>query len=106
MDKVDREWLHKTMERKPDGYKMWISKQQTGFRGTGIQVGYYSGQVNRDIGLSTCGDKETAAHLGVCPDEGRTMLLTENVDDLENWLKLDWLSMGIWAYASIRAVDV
>ena len=35
-EEVDWEWLYKTLDKKPDGYKIWLSKQHTGF--CGLQV--------------------------------------------------------------------
>ena len=65
---------------------MWLSKQHTGFCGTRVQVAYYSGQINDDVGCPNCGEKETASHLCVCPNKGRTKLLTETVKELESWM--------------------
>ena len=51
-----------------------------------VQVGCYSGDPDADTSCPNCGDREDAAHLCQCPDEDRTRLLCENVDDLEEWL--------------------
>ncbi len=35
------------------------------------------------------GRRETAAHLMLCPDDSRTRLLVENVDELTTWMSRD-----------------
>ena len=75
------------MEKKPDGYKMWLSKQHTGHCGTRVQVGYYSGNPDGNVSRPNCGAKETAAHLCLCPNEDRVRLFTEGVDQLSKWLE-------------------
>ena len=90
-EEVDWDWLTETIEKKPDMYKVWLSKQHTGHCGTRAQVAYYSGLKeheisSNDVGCPNCGMKETAAHLCVCPNEDRTRLLKEMVDDFETWM--------------------
>ena len=85
-DEVDWDRLTETMENKPDMYKVWLSKQHTGHCGTRVQTAHYSGITDGDISCPNCGMRETAAHLCVCPDEGRTRLLKEMVSDLEQWM--------------------
>ena len=86
---MDLSWLDKAIKNKPDGYKTWLTKQHTGFCGTRIQVGDYVSQINGDSGCPNCGEKKTVVHLCVCPDEGRTKLLTEMVEELESWMERD-----------------
>ena len=79
------------MDNKPDMYKVWLSKQHTGHCGTQAQVAYYSGLKEHkisasDVSCPNCGMKETAAHLCVCPNEDRTRLLKEMVEDFEKWM--------------------
>ena len=40
-EEVDWDWLTKTMDNKPDMYKVWLSKQHTGHCGTRVQVAHY-----------------------------------------------------------------
>jgi hypothetical protein len=40
---VDWQHLELAMKTKPDMYKIWRSKQNSGFCGTRVQVGRYSG---------------------------------------------------------------
>ena len=83
---VDWEHLDLALATKPDMYKVWRSKQHSGFCGTRVQVGRYSGQVSPDERCPNCGRRETAAHLMICPDDGRTKLLQECVTDLIEWM--------------------
>ena len=91
-DEVDWERLDATLEPKADMYKIWLSKQHTGFCGTRVQVAYYSGEKDQDgkplgdLGCPNCGERETAAHLCVCPSEDRTRLLVELTEELERWM--------------------
>jgi hypothetical protein len=83
---VDWEHLDLALKNKPDMYKVWRSKQHSGFCGTRVQVGRYSGQVSPDERCPNCGRRETAAHLMICPDDDRTRLLGECVTDLIEWM--------------------
>ena len=83
---VDWEHLDLALKNKPDMYKIWRSKQHSGFCGTRVQVGRYSGQVSPDERCPNCGRRETAAHLMICPDDDRTRLLGECVTDLIEWM--------------------
>ena len=77
------------MEKKPEGYKSWLSKQHTGVCGTRVQVGYYSGIDETEVGCPNCGERENSKHLYQCPDEDRTAYLKEKTDELEAWLHKD-----------------
>ena len=83
---VDWEHLDLALKNKRDMYKIWRSKQHSGFCGTRVQVGRYSGQVSPDERCPNCGRRETAAHLMICPDDDRTRLLGECVTDLIEWM--------------------
>ena len=86
---VDWEHLDLALKNKPDMYKIWRSKQHSGFCGTRVQVGRYSGDLFRDERCPNCGRRETAAHLMLCPEDGRTKLLGETVGDLISWMSRD-----------------
>jgi predicted metalloenzyme YecM len=47
-DEVDWEHLELAMKTKPDMYKIWRSKQNSGFCRTRVQVGRYSGMSGQD----------------------------------------------------------
>jgi hypothetical protein len=89
IDEVDWEHLELAMKSKPDMYKIWRSKQNSGFCGTRVQVGRYSGIPGQDKRCPNCGRREMAAHLMLCPSEDRTQLLIDNADELEKWLEKD-----------------
>ena len=88
-DEVDWELLDATLDKKPDGYKIWLSKQHTGFCGTRLQVSYYQGLQGKQALCPNCGRKETAAHLCLCPSEDRTRLFMESTEELQDWLLQD-----------------
>ena len=60
-DEVDWEHLDLAMKNKPDMYKIWRSKQNSGFCGTRVQVGLYSRTPWPDKSCPNCGRRETAA---------------------------------------------
>jgi hypothetical protein len=88
-EEVDWEHLDLSLAQKPDMYKIWCSKQSSGFCGTRVQVGRYSGQAYLDERCPNCGRQETVAHLILCSDNCRTRQLTKNTDDLSRWLEKD-----------------
>ena len=71
-EEVDWEHLDLAMTSKSDMYKMWRSKQHTGFFGTRVQVRKYSGQEYPDEKCPTCGCREMAEHILPCPNKDRT----------------------------------
>ena len=79
-DEVDWEHLDLAMSSKSNMYKIWRSKQHTGFCGTRVQVGKYSGLECLDEKCLNCGRRETAAHILICPHEDRTRLLADTTD--------------------------
>ena len=81
--------LDATLDRKPDGYKMWLFKQHTGFCGTRLQVSYYKGLEGKQAWCPNCMRRETAAHLCLCPSEDRTKLFIESTRELERWINQD-----------------
>jgi hypothetical protein len=80
------------MLSKSNMYKIWRSKQHTGFCGTRVQVGKYSGLVCPDEKCPNCGRRETAEHILICPHEDRTRLLADSTDDLSGWLNQEYLT--------------
>ena len=88
-DEVDWEHLEMAQKGKSDMYKIWRSKQNSGFCGTRVQVGRYSGEQNPDEKCPNCGQREIAEHLMQCPDADRTRLLKEQVEKLQEWLLKD-----------------
>ena len=64
-DEVDWVSLHLALGNKADGYKTWLYKQHSGFCGTGVVVGHYSGEEEADVSCPNCGCRVTAEHLCV-----------------------------------------
>ena len=91
-DKVDWEHLDLAMKSKNDMYKIWRFKHDTGFCGTLVQVGKYSGLECPDKKCLNCGRRETATHILLCPNKDRTCLLTNTTNDLSKWLSQDGLT--------------
>ena len=88
-DAVDWEHLDLALKNKQDMYRIWQSKQHSGFCGTRVQVGRYSGDPFPDERCPNCGRQESASHLMLCPDTSRTQLLGKNVADLAAWMSQD-----------------
>ena len=78
-DAVDWEHLDLVLKNKQDMYRIWRSKQHSGFCGTRVQVGRYSGDPFPDERCPNCGRQESASHLMLCPDTSRAQLLGKNV---------------------------
>jgi hypothetical protein len=74
---------------KIDNYRIWQSKQTSGFCGTQVQVELYSREAYPDEQCPNCRARETGAQLMHCPDEDRTCLLIKNVEELEKWMEID-----------------
>ena len=85
-DEVDWTGLHQALKRKADGFKIWLSKQHSGFCDTRVKVGHYSGDEEADVSCPNCGQEENAANLCVCTNTDRTRLFRENLQDLKVWL--------------------
>jgi hypothetical protein len=70
-------------------YKVRRSKQNLGFCGTRLQVGIYSGNACPDKGCPNCSQRKMAAHLMLCPNKDRTILLVDNTEELSEWMEKD-----------------
>jgi hypothetical protein len=88
-EEVDWEHLDFAIKSKADNYRIWGSKQTSDFCRTRVQVGLYSGEMYPDEQCPNCGTRETDAHLMRCPDEDRTCLLIDTVEELEKWIETD-----------------
>jgi hypothetical protein len=86
---VDWEHLDLALKNEQDMYRIWWSKQHSGFCGTRVQVGQYSGDSFPDERCPNCGRQESASNLMLCPDTSRTQLLGKNVPDLAAWMSQD-----------------
>ena len=88
-EEIDWEHLELALKNKPEGYKVWRSKQNLGFCGARVQVGRYAGEHQPNEKCPNCGQREIAEHLMLCPNQDRTRLLTEQTKILEEWLYKD-----------------
>ncbi len=86
---VDWEHLELALKNKMDMYRIWWSKQNSDFCNTRVQVSCYSSDLFPYKQCLNCGRCKTAAHLMFCPDDNRTRLLVENVDELTTWMSQD-----------------
>ena len=50
---------------------------------------YYKGLKGKQAWCPNCGRVEIAAHLCLCPSEGRTKLFLESTEDVQSWLLRD-----------------
>jgi hypothetical protein len=62
-EEVKWEHLDHALKSKPDNYKVWQSKQTSGFCGTQVQVRLYSGEMYPDERCPNYSARETNAHL-------------------------------------------
>jgi hypothetical protein len=88
-EEVDWEHLDIALKNKADMYKIWRSKQTSGFCGTRVKVGMYLGEITLDERCPNYRRRETAAHLMLCPEEDRTRLFIDSVDKLCRWMEAD-----------------
>jgi hypothetical protein len=70
-DKVNWEHLDLALKNKPKMYKIWRSKQNSGFCGTRVQVGLYSGTALPDKRCPNCSRRETADHFILCSNKDK-----------------------------------
>jgi hypothetical protein len=86
---VDWEHLDIALKNKADMYKIWQLKQTSRFCGTRVKVGMYSGEMTPDERCPNCGRCKIAAHHMLCPEEDRTRLLIDSVDELCRWMEAE-----------------
>ena len=94
-DEIDWQALDRALASKGDVYRCWLTKQNSNFCGSRVQVARYEGTYNSLSGSTIAADKcpncgmpsERASHLCVCPDPGRTTLFQDQVAELEVWMQ-------------------
>ena len=74
-----------TLDSKGQMYRLWRSKQSSGFCGTQVMVSHWDKR--RDGLCPDCGTRETASHLNLCSDPDRTRLLHDMLNTLHDWLQ-------------------
>jgi hypothetical protein len=104
VEKVNWEYLDLALKSKTDNYRIWQSKQTSGFYGTQMQVGLYSGEAYLNERCPNCRAWKAGTHLMQCPEIDRTHLLINNVKELEKWMETDdktdpelWTTKQTWS---------
>lgn len=95
-EEVDWRSLDRALATKSDMYGIWLTKQSTGTCATRYNMARLQDLV--DNKCPNCGMVEKAEHLNRCPSEGRTQLLTEGVEALEEWMRQDGRTDSELAY--------
>ena len=111
-DSVTWEDLRHLLARRPKMYQIWLSKQSSGFCGTGVMLRRWD--KNESGMCPNCGIPETAAHLNRCRNKIRLELLSDSLNDLSDWLKehhthpelLMWLPLYIQQQDRLKFVDL
>jgi hypothetical protein len=85
-EEVDWLSLHRTLEGKTPGYRIWLTKQHSNFCATGVQMKRWFGQSD-DRCPNCLMAAERADHLCRCPSEERTTLLRDNTAELVKWME-------------------
>ena len=93
-DEIDWLALDRALASKGDVYRCWLTKQNSNFCGSRVQVSRYEGNPAALTGSAFAADKcpncdmpgERASHLCVCPDPGRTKLFQDQVAELDEWM--------------------
>ncbi len=84
-EEVDWDSLHTTLEGKPPGYRIWLTKQHSNFCASGVQMKRWFGRSD-DRCPNCLMPAERADHLCRCPNEERTALLWDGTTELETWM--------------------
>ena len=85
-ESVDWESLHEALQRRPDMFRIWLSKQCMGSNATRRNVARIE-KHDDDICPNCKLVRERSSHLNRCTDVGRTALFDECVDRLQEWLE-------------------
>ena len=85
-ESVDWESLHEALQRRPDMFRVWLSKQCMGSNATRRNVARIE-KHDDDICPNCKLVRERSNHLNRCTDVGRTALFDESVDRLQEWLE-------------------
>jgi hypothetical protein len=83
------DWEHLALKNKTNMYKIWRSKQNSGFCSTRFQVGRFSGDSCPGKQCPNCSRRETGMNCMLCHDEDCTKVLTETVNELAKWMAQD-----------------
>lgn len=84
-DKVDWDSLHESLHKRPDMFRVWLSKQCMGCNATRRNMARINKE-DDDVCPNCLRVRERSSHLNRCTDIGRTSLFDDGVDKLEVWL--------------------
>ena len=84
-DTIDWESLDKALSSKPTSFGTWLAKQTVGVCATRRIVARNLG-LNDDRCPNCLVGPERSTHLNRCLDDGRSLLFSESVDELNEWL--------------------
>jgi len=82
---IDWKTLDAVVARKPTMYGIWLAKQTVGVCATRRNMARIQG-LDDDRCPNCLMGPERSTHLNCCPDEGRSLLFIEAVNELENWM--------------------
>jgi hypothetical protein len=84
-DEVYWDGIEKVLDRCPEMFLVWATKQVSGFNGNNHLLHHING-VTVDV-CPNCGcHSERASHIVFCPDPARTQVFNSSVDKLVEWL--------------------
>lgn len=83
-EEVDCESFHRTLDKRPKMFQIWLTKQAVGWRATGGFLSKFMSAVNE---CPNCGCRnKDSTHLNVCFDEERSKFYASSVASLEHWM--------------------
>lgn len=102
-DLVDWENLNDSLRRKPDMFRIWLSKQCMGVNAMRRNVARID-KTDDDICPNCKLVRERSDHLNKCTDIGRTALFDESVSKLESWMgrKQTEPELAFWIGRTLR----
>jgi hypothetical protein len=84
-DLVDWQSVHRTLHDLPRLFQVWAAKHVLGIAGT---MKFLEHQDNRSPMCPSCNCcVELCAHVGRCPEEGRTLAFEQSAQMMEHWLE-------------------
>jgi hypothetical protein len=84
-DEVYWDGIEKVLDRCPEMFSVWATKQVSGFNGNNHLLHHING-VTVDICPNCSCHPERASHIVFCPDPARTQVFNSSVDKLVEWL--------------------
>ena len=85
--------LDSALAKKPDEYKIWLSKQHTGFCGTRLQVSYHKILKGEQVWCPKSGRVEIEAHLSAC-----AQITTDQNCFWKQLMYYSWIGCPVWTH--------